>query len=404
MRPDLFARQSEHANTQLALATLEHAPELMPYFKTIADPRGTSAWVEGREVRVFASSDYLGLAHDPRVSEAAIAATRRYGTSMSGSRFACGTLDLHLELEAELAAYFGTEAALVLPTGYQTNLAALGTFAGPGDHLLIDERAHASLIDGARASRATVVPVAHEDLADLEAKLAAVPGDAAALVIVDGVYSMDGTLCRLEETVAVARSAGARVLVDDAHAAGVLGGGLGTAAELGLEDGGDVQTITFSKALASVGGAVLADRSVIDFLKYASRPLIFTAAAPAGDTAAALAALRIAAGEPERAEHAMALAAKLRDGLTDAGFEVNAGPSPIVTLATYDVQTTLALWRGMLDAGVFTGAVVPPGASYRLRLCVTAGHSEDDVAAVVSVATAARAGLASGWPEAIELA
>jgi 8-amino-7-oxononanoate synthase len=230
----------------------------MPYFKSIADPRGRDAVVDGQRVLMFASSDYLGLAHDPRVIEAAASATRRYGTSMSGSRYACGTLDLHHALEAELAAAYGTEAALVLPTGYQTNLAAIGALADRGDHILIDERAHASLIDGARASRATITAIRHEDAGHLQEQLAALPPDAAALVIVDGVYSMDGALCDLRSVVDAARSAGARVLVDDAHAAGVLGNGRGTAAELGLDDGGDLQTS--AAAVRIVGSRIRRER------------------------------------------------------------------------------------------------------------------------------------------------
>ena len=363
---------------------------LYPYFLTLDGHEGTTVRHQGRDVVMCGSNNYLGLTTDPRVREAARTALAEYGPSCTGSRFLNGNLDLHEELERELAAFFGKPAALVFSTGYQANLGTISALLAPDDVVLIDGEAHASIIDGCRLSRATVARFAHNDVADLEAKLAACPDGAGRLVIVDGVYSMEGDLCPLPDVVRVCQQYGARLVVDDAHGAGVLGDGFGTCAHFGLTDEVDLITVTFSKSFASIGGAVVGSEEVVHYIRHHARSLVYSASATPPNVAAALAAVRIARAEPWRGRQAMANAERVRQALAVLGYDVGASETPIVPIRMSDVLPMLLLWRQLVDAGVYTNAVVPPAASSRLRTSFMATHTPDQLDFVVDAFATAR--------------
>ncbi|MEV6829207.1 aminotransferase class I/II-fold pyridoxal phosphate-dependent enzyme [Amycolatopsis sp. NPDC051102] len=355
------------------------AADLYPYFVVLDGHEGTEVRYQGRSVVMCGSNNYLGLTTDPRVKAASQAATDEFGTSCTGSRFLNGNLALHEQLERELAAYCGKEEALVFTTGYQANLGAVSGLVGRGDHVLIDRAAHASAIDAAALSGARTRTFRHDDPASLRRLLRSCPLDAGRLVVVDGVYSMDGDVCSLPELLAECRAFGARLLLDDAHGIGVLGGGRGTEAHLPGDDEADLTTLTFSKSLASVGGAVLGSAQVVHYLRHHARSLIFSAGMSPANTAAALAALGILREEPWRVERLHENAAYLRAGLLDLGIDVGTGTSPIVPVFTADHTETFVLWRRLLDRGVYVNAVVPPAASHRLRMSVMATHTPDQL-------------------------
>ncbi|WP_414166916.1 aminotransferase class I/II-fold pyridoxal phosphate-dependent enzyme [Streptoverticillium reticulum] len=346
---------------------------LYPYFLAF-DGRdaGTARLADGREVVMCGSNDYLGLSTDPRVTEAAAEAALRHGAGCTGSRFLNGNLELHDRLERELAAFFGKPAALMLTTGYQANLAAVAGLCGPGDTLFVDKEAHASLIDAARMSRARIQWFAHNDTAALAAKLDRLPGRGGRMVIVDGVYSMEGDLCPLPELVRVCEEYGATLLVDDAHGAGVLDKGRGTCSHFGLTDRVPLITLTFSKAFGSIGGAVLGDEDVIDYLRHNARSLMFSASASPANAAAALESLRILRAEPWRCSSVVDNADFMRRELAALGYEVGASTTPIVPVGSGDELATLRAWQLLVDQGVYVNAVLPPAASPRLRTSYTA--------------------------------
>ncbi|MGW7328102.1 aminotransferase class I/II-fold pyridoxal phosphate-dependent enzyme [Streptomyces sp. NPDC054840] len=356
------------------------AAGLYPYFLNF-DGRdaGCARMADGREVVMCGSNDYLGLSTDPRVIEAAARAAHRHGAGCTGSRFLNGNLELHDQLERELAQFFGKPAALVLTTGYQANLGAIAGLCGPGDIVFLDKEAHASLIDAARLSRAKIQWFAHNDAADLEAKLARVAGGADCMVVVDGVYSMEGDLCPLPELVDVCEKYGATLLVDDAHGGGVLDKGRGTASHFALTDRVPLITLTFSKAFGSIGGAVLGDEEVIDFLRHNARSLMFSASASPSNTAAALESLRILQNEPWRCSTVADNADFMRRELTALGYEVGDSRTPIVPVATGDDISTLLAWNLLIEQGVYVNAVLPPAASPRLRTSYTAVQSEEQL-------------------------
>ncbi|SFC43210.1 aminotransferase class I/II-fold pyridoxal phosphate-dependent enzyme [Streptomyces aidingensis] len=363
-----------------------------PYFPELAagpGGDGSTARYGGRELIMCGSNNYLGLTGDPRVVAAARAALAEYGTSCTGSRLLNGNLALHGELEAELAAFCGKPAALVFPTGYQTNLGVLSGLLTPRDQVVIDEEVHASVIDGCRLSGARMRRFRHNDAGHLRQLLAGLPGlpeEAGRLVVVDGVYSMGGDLCELPAVARACREHGARLLVDDAHGLGVLGeGGRGTAAHFGpaVAAQADLITVTFSKSLASTGGAVLGGTEVIHWLRHVSRALIFSAGPAPAATAAALAALRVLRAEPERAARARENAARVRRELAGLGVDCGTGPAPIVPLHTPDVPRTIDVWNRLLERGVYLNPVVPPAASPRLRASFLATHTGEQVARAV---------------------
>ncbi|HUF13339.1 MAG TPA: 8-amino-7-oxononanoate synthase [Longimicrobiales bacterium] len=362
------------------------AAGLYPYFVPISASFDTEVVVEGERKVMVGSNNYLGLTHHPRVLEAAEAALRRYGSGCTGSRFLNGTLDLHEELEARLARFLGTEASLVFSTGFQTNLGVLSTLVGRDDRLFLDKLSHASLVDGARLAFGETRRYAHGDLDALERQLAAAPPDAGKLIATDGVFSMEGDIVDLPRLVDIADRYGAEVLVDDAHALGVLGPtGAGTAEHFGLRDRVSLVTATFSKSLASIGGVIAAPESVIHYLKHHARSLIFSASMPPASVATVLAALDVIESEPERREALWRNTDLMRSALIDLGYDTAGSVTPIIPVVIGETDDTLAFWKGLFEEGVYTNPVLPPAVpenSCRLRISMMATHTEEHVGKV----------------------
>lgn len=369
---DIFSKVSGYTAARDAMAA-----GIYPYFLPLTGNEGTTVTLGDRELIMCGSNNYLGLTADPRVKRAAAQAVEQFGTSCTGSRFLNGNLALHDQLEAELADFYGKPAAAVISTGYQANLGTISALAGRGDVVVADRDAHASVVDGGRLSDAKLRRFRHNDPAALDRVLASVPDSAGTLVVVDGVYSMEGDLCALPEIVEVCERRGARLIVDDAHGLGVLDKGRGTCSHFGLTDRVDLITVTFSKSLASLGGAVVGDDDVIHYLKHHARSLIFSASATPASAASALAALRILREEPWRADRAQQNAEYMRAGLAQRGISAGESATPVIPLRTRGTVETLLLWRELIDAGVYTNPVLPPAASPRLRLSFMATHTTD---------------------------
>ncbi len=357
-----------------------------PYFIALDENEGPIASYQGRKIIMCGSNNYLGLTMDARVRDAAQQALERYGPSNTGSRFLNGNLRLHEQLEEELADFFGKEAALVFPTGYQVNLGTISALLGRNDVAILDKEAHACIVDGVRLGYGEMKRFAHNSMRDLERQLQSCGPRVGKLVVVDGVYSMGGDIAPLPEIVELSKKYGARLLVDDAHGAGVMGSGRGTAAHFGLNNDVDMIMTTFSKAFASLGGAVMGDDDVIHYIKHHARSLIYSASITPPSAAAALAALRVMREEPQRSERVMAIGAYMRRALAALGYDIGESETPIVPIITGDRETTLALWRGLLDAGVFTNPVLPPAAATgRLRTSYMATHTEEQLHQVVEI-------------------
>lgn len=358
------------------------AAGVYPYFKPIAEQNGGTVVVEGREMIITGSNDYLGLTQDPRLKRAAAATFEDFGTSCTGSRFLTGTLALHEELERRLAGFMGSEAVLTFTTGFLGILAVLSALTGRQDVLYFDRENHASLYDGARLSFGTLRKYRHNDLEDLERLLARDAGKPGGrLIVTDGVFSMSGHLADLPGIVELAREYGARVAVDDAHATGVMGaGGRGTPEHFGLEV--DLVIGTFSKSFASVGGFVAGPRAVVEYIKHHARPFIFTAALPAMQVATALAALEIMETEPDHREKLWRNVAHLKHGLSRLGFDTLGSESQIVPVLIGPDELTVVFWRGLWEAGVFTTPALPPGVPAGqsiIRTSVNANHTPEQI-------------------------
>jgi 8-amino-7-oxononanoate synthase len=359
-----------------------------PYFIPMAESEGTEAVFQGKRLIMCGSNNYLGLTTDPTVRRAAIEAVERFGTSCTGSRFLNGTLELHERLERELAEFVGKEASLVFSTGMQTNLGVLSSVVGRGDVMILDKDDHASLVDGAKLAWGDTKRFKHNDMADLERVLAAIPAEKGRLVVVDGLYSMGGDLAPLPEIAALCKKHGARLMVDDAHGMGVMGRGRGTAAHFGLTKEVDLIMSTFSKSFASLGGFIAGDDQVIHYIKHHARALIFSASIPAANAAAALAALRIMREEPERVDRLMAIADRVRTELRRMGFNIGASVSPIIPIIVGDRMKTLLAWRTLFDAGVFVNPILSPAVPEGMDLLRTsymATHTDEQIGHVLSV-------------------
>lgn len=340
---------------------------IYPYFRALSDTEGAIANFEGKEVVMIGSNNYLGLTTDPRVRQAAIDAVNRYGTSVTGSRFLNGTLELHLELDKRLAKFVGKEAALVFSTGYQTNVGTISALVGKGDYVIIDKDDHASIVDGCIMSRGEMKRFRHSDISSLDKLLSDLPEAAGKLVVVDGVYSMGGDIAPLPEIVEICRRYGARIMVDDAHGIGVTGAGHGTAYHFGLTDQVDLIMGTFSKSFASIGGFIAGEHDTIHYIQHHARSLIFSAALPAPQAASALAALDIMENEPEIVQRVWDNADYMRAGLKRLGYSIGTGNSPIIPVIIGDDFRTVMAWHALINEGVYTNPVVPPG--------VPTGHS-----------------------------
>jgi 8-amino-7-oxononanoate synthase len=358
------------------------AQGLYPYFRPISESEDTVVVIEGHKRIMLGSNNYLGLTHHPKVLEAAARALRVYGSGCTGSRFLNGTLDLHLQLEAALAEFLGKEDCIVFSTGYNANLGLISGLVGRRDVVFLDKLDHASIVDGAKMSDGETVRFNHGDLAGLDRKLEAHPG-VGKMVIVDGIYSMEGDIAEIPALLKVCKRHNAALAIDDAHSIGVLGPkGDGTAAHFGVHDEVDIIAGTFSKSLASIGGFVTASANVINFLRHHSRPLIFTASLPPSNTAGVLAALEVLRTDTERREALWANTRRLQDGFRSIGFDTGPSETPIVPILIGPLDKTLVMWRKVFDAGVFTNPVVPPAvppSQCRLRTSVMATHTGDQI-------------------------
>ena len=359
------------------------AAGLYPYFKPISDSEDTAVVIEGKKRIMLGSNNYLGLTHHPKVVDAASRALHRYGSGCTGSRFLNGTLDLHIQLETALARFLGKEDCLVFSTGYQANLGLISGLIGRGDLVYLDKLDHASIVDGAKMSYGDTVRFAHGDLDGLDRMIERTLGNRGAMIVVDGVYSMEGDMANVPELVRIARKHAVALALDDAHSLGVLGPkGDGTAAHFGMTDEVDLIAGTFSKSLASIGGFVAGTESVIHFLKHHSRPMIFTASLPPSNTAGVLAALELMQTEPERRESLWANTRRFHEGMKSLGYDIGETETPIIPVLIGPMDTTLVFWRKLFDAGVFTNPVMPPAvppSQCRLRTSLMATHTFEQI-------------------------
>jgi 8-amino-7-oxononanoate synthase len=356
---------------------------LYPYFRTISSAQDTEVLMEGKRVLMLGSNSYLGLTNHPKIKEAARAAVEKYGTGCAGSRFLNGSLDIHLELEAALARLVNKEAALLYSTGFQVNLGVISALVGKGDYVIGDKSNHASIVEGCLLATGKFLRFPHREMAALESRLDQLDPEAGKLIVVDGVFSMDGDIIQLPELCRIARKHNAAVMVDDAHAIGVLGrNGAGTANHFGLTDQVHLIMGTFSKSLASLGGFIGSDADTIDFLRHHSRPLIFSASMSPANAAAVLAALDIMANEPERIAQLWHNTERMKQGLLHLGFDLGASETPILPVLCRDMVTTFRFCKLLQEEGVFVNPVVPPAVApghELIRISLMATHTDKQI-------------------------
>jgi 8-amino-7-oxononanoate synthase len=334
------------------------------------------------------SNNYLGLTTHPEVQEAIRQAVTEFGSSCTGSRFLNGTLELHEKLESELADWVQKDQALVFSTGMQVNLGTISSLVGRKEYIILDREDHASIVDGARLSYGDLIRYRHNDVADLEGKLSRLPADAGKLLVVDGLFSMEGDIAPLPEIIPLCKKYNVRLMVDDAHAVGVLGGGRGTAAHFGVSDDVDLIMGTFSKSFASIGGYLAGDEDVIHYVKHHARSLIFSASIPGPNAAAALAALNIMKREPERIERVNQIAETMRQEYRNLGFDIGNSETPVIPIIIGDDSLTLKSWKLLIENGVFVNPIIapatPPGRQL-LRTSYMATHTNDQLDQVISI-------------------
>ena len=384
---DLFDKCLDFTAAREAMAA-----GIYPYFHELQTGQDTEvAMGDQQSVLMIGSNNYMGLTNDPRVKQAATAATAKYGSGCSGSRFLNGTLDLHVTLEKELARFMKKEAALLFSAGFLTNLGIISAIATKGDYILCDRANHASIYDGCRLSFAKTLKYEHNDMADLEKLLQKLGPDASKLIITDGVFSMEGDIANLPEIVRLAKKYQARVMVDEAHGVGVLGkNGRGTAEYFGVEDQVDLIMGTFSKSFASMGGFLAASEPVCHYIKHFSRPLIFTASMTPASAGAALKALEIIETEPERRVHLLKIAKRLRDGLRERGFQVNDGITPIIPILVGDMNVTFFACKMLFENGIYVNPVVSPAVppdQTMIRTSLMATHTEAQIDRAIEIFT-----------------
>ncbi len=337
------------------------AAGIYPYFRAVESHQDTEVIINGKKVLMFGSNSYLGLSCHPKIMDAAKKAIDKYGSSCSGSRFLNGTLDIHLELEEKLAKLVGKEAAICYSTGFQVNLGVVSALCGRNDYLILDELDHASIIEGSRLSFSKVLKFEHNNMASLESKLKLCESDKIKLIVVDGIFSMEGDITNLPEIVRLAEKYNASIMVDDAHSLGIIGEcGRGTASHFGLTDKVDLIMGTFSKSLASLGGFIAADASVINYLKHNSRSLIFSASMTPASVASVMAAIDIMLSEPQRIQHLWDLTHYAKKAFMDAGIETGKSESPIIPLFIHDDTKALQITQMLFEEGVFVNPVVSP--------------------------------------------
>ncbi|MBQ6438816.1 MAG: pyridoxal phosphate-dependent aminotransferase family protein [Mogibacterium sp.] len=365
---------------------------IYPYFHALESRQATEVIMEGKRRIMLGSNNYLGLTSHPEVIKAGIRAYQEYGSGCSGSRFLNGTLNLHLQLEKELAEFLRKEAVMTFSTGFQSNLGIISAIAGRNDYIIMDRENHASLYDACRLSFGKMLRFRHSDMEDLERKLNKVPKNAGCLIVTDGVFSMGGDIADLPEICILAKQYGARVMVDDAHGLGVIGeGGRGTASYYGLEDDVDIYMGTFSKSLASLGGYMAASSRVVEYVKHSSRPFIFSASITPANCASALAALRILKEHPELPEALQSKALFMRKELHKSNIrmkESNGERIPIIPIYTYKPFTTLAIAKELYDRGVYVNPSLPPATApdeCLLRTSLMVTHTEEQIEEAVAI-------------------
>jgi 8-amino-7-oxononanoate synthase len=359
-----------------------------PYFIPMSENEGTEVVCRGKRLIMCGSNNYLGLTTHPKVREAAEMAIRRFGTSCTGSRFLNGTLEMHEQLEGELAAWVGKEAALVFSTGMQVNLGVISSLVGRGDIVILDKDDHASIVDGARLSGGDIQRFRHNDIEHLERVLKSLPPEKGKLLVVDGLFSMEGDIAALPEIVPLCKQYGVRVMVDDAHAMGVLGKGHGTAAHFNMTDQIDLIMSTFSKSFASLGGFIAGDDDVVHYIKHFARSMIFSASIPPSNAAAALAALHVMQDEPERIERVNQIGEKMRKGYHELGFNTGNSVTPVIPILIGDDQLTFNTWKMLFEEGVFVNPVISPATApgrQLLRTSYMASHTDKQLEKVLDI-------------------
>ncbi|MFN2303051.1 MAG: aminotransferase class I/II-fold pyridoxal phosphate-dependent enzyme [Anaerolineales bacterium] len=359
-----------------------------PYFIPLDENEGTEVIFEGRHIIMCGSNNYLGLTTHPKVKQAAIDAIERYGTSCTGSRFLNGNMSLHERLEGELAEWVGKEAALIFSTGMQVNLGTISSIAGRGEYIILDKDDHASIVDGAFLSGGRIERYRHNDIDHLRRVMESLPEESGKLLVVDGLYSMEGDIAPLPELIPICQEYGARLMVDDAHAMGVLGDGHGTAAHFMMTDDVDLIMSTFSKSFASLGGFIAGEADVVDYIKHKARSLIFSASIPPSNTATALAALDVMRSEPDRIARVNQIGERMREEYKKMGFNTGHSVTPVIPIIIGDDELTFLTWRYLFERGVFVNPVISPAVStgrQLLRTSYMATHTDQQLDRVLEI-------------------
>lgn len=359
-----------------------------PYFIPLSENEGSVVEYKGHKLIMCGSNNYLGLTTHPKVKEAACKATEHFGTSCTGSRFLNGTLEFHEQLEHELAEWVGKEAALVFSTGMQANLGTVSAIVGSKDIVVLDKDDHASIVDGARLSFGKIERYRHNDMNHLERVLKSLPEDSGKIIIIDGLFSMEGDLAPLPEIVPLAKKYGARLMVDDAHGMGVTGGGHGTSHHFGVTKDVDLIMSTFSKSFASLGGFIAGDADVVHYIKHFARSLIFSASIPPGNAAAALASLQVMREEPERIERVNQIGERMRKGFKELGFDIGNSETPVIPILIGSDEKTFLTWKLLFEAGVFVNPIISPAVSpgrQLLRTSYMATHTDEQLDKVLEI-------------------
>jgi 8-amino-7-oxononanoate synthase len=380
---DLFEKCTKYTTAKDAMAS-----GLYPFFIPLTENEGTEVLYRNHRLIMCGSNNYLGLTTHPKVREAAINAIQRYGTSCTGSRFLNGTLEMHEQLESELAEWVNKPAALIFSTGMQVNLGTISALVGKGDIVILDKDDHASIVDGARLSGGEIQRFRHNDSEHLERVLSSLPEDKGKLLVVDGLFSMEGDIAPLPEIIPLCKKYNTRLMVDDAHAMGILGNGRGTAAHFGMVKDVDLIMSTFSKSFASLGGFIAGDEDVIHYVKHFARSLIFSASIPPANTAAALAALHVMKEEPERIRRINEIAIKMRTAYQKLGFNTGNSVTPVIPIIIGDDTKTFQTWKLLFEAGVFVNPVISPATApgrQLLRTSYMATHTDAQLDRVLEI-------------------
>jgi 8-amino-7-oxononanoate synthase len=380
---DLFQKCGQFTRARSAQET-----GFYPFFVPLSQSEGSEAYVGDHRIIMCGANNYLGLTTHPRVRQAAIAAIQEFGTGCSGSRLQNGTLEIHRELERRLADYLGKERAMVFSTGFQVNLGVISALVGKGEYVITDKEDHASIVDGCLLARGAMRRYRHNSMEDLERVLSALPSDSGKLVVVDGVFSVGGEIAPLLGIIPLCKQYNARLLVDDAHGIGVLGGGRGVCAHFGVADDVDLIMGTFSKSFASQGGFVAGDAEVIHYLEHTARSFLFSAALTPPSVAAVLAALDVMIEEPERVARLIAIGERMRRAYTELGFNIGASQTPIIPIIIGEDMRTFLVWKRLYEEGVYTNAFVSPGVPENyslLRTSYMATHTDEQLDEVLAV-------------------